>query len=103
MSRLVLNEEQMQIVKDLKVPVDVYDPCGRALGTLEPLFTPEQIAELKRIARSPGPRYSGKQVQARLKAFEEEWERTGGFDEKYGMEFMAKLNAADPGKWHVGS
>jgi hypothetical protein len=62
-----------------------------------PKLTPEMIAELKRRAASPGPWYTSAQVQARLRALQEEWDRTGGFDEAYLREFLARLNAADPG------
>ena len=63
----------------------------------EPELTPEMIAELKRRAESPGPWYWGEQVQARLRALQEEWDRTGGFDEVYMREFLARLDKADPG------
>jgi uncharacterized protein YmfQ (DUF2313 family) len=77
--------------------VTVRDTSGQVLGHIEPKLTPEMIAELKRRAASPGPFYTGAQVQDRLRALQEEWDRTGGFDEAYMHEFVAKLDAADPG------
>jgi hypothetical protein len=64
---------------------------------IPPEFTPEMTAELKRRAAGPGPFFTSEQVQARLRALQEEWDRTGGFDETYMREFLARLDAADPG------
>lgn len=60
-------------------------------------FSPEEIAEAKRCANSPGPWYTSEQVQARLRALQGEWDRIGGFDESYMHEFLSRLNATDPG------
>ena len=97
MLELVLTAEQARIVAQALGPVTVRDPTGKVLGRLEPTLTPEMIAELKRRAASPGPFYTGAQVQARLRALQEEWDRTGGFDEAYLHQFLERLNAADPG------
>jgi len=97
MPELILTEEQSKIVAQAFGPVRVRDGHGTILGHIEPALTPEKIAELKRRAASPGPRYTGEQVQARLRALQEEWDRTGGFDEAYLREFLARLNAEDPG------
>jgi uncharacterized protein YmfQ (DUF2313 family) len=97
MAELILTEEQVRILSQAHGSVTVRDGKGVVLGRLEPAYTTEMIAELKRLAASPGPWYSGAQIQARLRALQEEWDRTGGFDKAYMMEFLAKLNAADPG------
>jgi hypothetical protein len=97
MPELVLTEEQAKVVAQALGPVTVRDAHGRELGYIEPKLSPEMIAELKRRAASPGPFYTGAQIQARLQALQEEWDRTGGFDEAYMREFLARLNAADPG------
>jgi hypothetical protein len=62
----------------------------------EPNFTPEQIAEMRRRARAPGPVYSGQQIMDRLRAWEEEWQRTGGFDAEYLKAFRARQDEDDP-------
>ena len=67
------------------------------------MLTPEEIAELKREAASPGPWYSGQQVAARLRELEKEWERTGGFDEAYMHTFIARLDEEDPGHFRVSA
>jgi hypothetical protein len=97
MPELILTEEQAKIVAQAFGPVTVRDPKGTILGHVEPKLTPEMIAELKRRARSPGPWYTGEQVQARLRALQEEWDRTGGFDEAYMWKLLARLDAEDPG------
>ena len=63
-----------------------------------PEISPEMIQELKRRAATPGPRYTGAQVQARLRALQEEWERTGGFDLAHMQDVLKRLNDADPGR-----
>ena len=97
MPELVLTAEQARIVAQALGPVTVRDPTGKVLGHLQPRLTPEMVAELKRRAASPGPFFTGAQVQARLQALQAEWDRTGGFDEAYMRAFLERLNAADPG------
>jgi hypothetical protein len=63
-----------------------------------PEISPEMIQELKRRAATPGPRYTGAQVQARLRALQEEWDRTGGFDLAHMQDVLKRLNDADPGR-----
>ena len=98
MIEIVLTDEQAKVVTGALGPVSVRDANGRLIGRLEPKWTPELIAELKRRAASPGPWYTGEQVQARLRALQEEWDRTGGFDKEYMRDFLARLDAADPGR-----
>ena len=100
MPEIVLTEDQWTPVAGTVGRVEVKDPAGRVIGWLEPPPSAEQIAEWKRIARSSGPWFTSEQVFARLRALEAEWERTGGFDEVYSREFMAGLNADDPGHFH---
>jgi hypothetical protein len=98
MSQITFTAEQAQMVSQARNPVPVYGPNGVLLGYFEPLgLTPEEIAELKRRAASPGPWFTGQQVQARLQALQEEWDRTGGFDEAYMQTFLKRLDDADPG------
>jgi hypothetical protein len=39
----------------------------------------------------------GAQVQARLHALQDEWDRIGPFDESHMKTLLEKLDAADPG------
>ncbi len=100
MLEITLTEEQARKVEGaLGAMVTLRDPEGNVVGKFEAQLTPKMIAELKRRARAPGPRYSGQQVQARLQALQEEWDRIGGFDEEYMREFLQRLNEADPGHY----
>src|SRR5437660_3304001 len=99
MTQLTLTAQQTELLAESALPLQVVDARGKVAGRLVPALSPEQIAEFKRRAASPGPWFTGAQVQARLRALEQEWERTGGFDEKYVLEYLAKLDAADPGHW----
>jgi hypothetical protein len=98
MPELILTQEQADLVAKAFGPLPVRDPNGVVLGRLEPELTPEKIAELKRRAASPGPWYTGDQVRARLRALQEEWDRTGGFDEAHLHKFLERLDAEDPGR-----
>jgi hypothetical protein len=97
MLQIVLNDEQAKVVASALKPVQVRDGKGNVLGVINPIWTEEDIAEAKRRLASPGPRYTSEQVQRRLQALQEEWDRTGGFDQAYMHAFLERLNAADPG------
>lgn len=98
MTYLVLNDEQMKVLVEAKNQIEVRDRGGHLVGYLQFFgFTEADIEEAKRRVASPGPWYSGDQVQARLQALEREWDRTGGFDETYMHEFLKCLDEADPG------
>ena len=97
MAELILTEEQSKILAQIHGPVTVRDNTGNLLGHFEMVFTPQEIAEVKRRGTSPGPLFTGAQVQARLRALQEEWDRTGGFDHAYMEAFLARLDEADPG------
>jgi hypothetical protein len=97
MAQIILTDEQIRVIQQASGTVMVRDPDGNAYTPLKLELTAEQIAEMKRRAASPGPWFSSEQVQRRLKSLEAEWERTGGFDEAYLREFLAKLNEDDPG------
>jgi uncharacterized protein YmfQ (DUF2313 family) len=97
MQQIVLTKEQAEVISQAVDPVCVCDATGKVLGHIEPKLTPEKIQELKRRAASPGPWFTGAQVQARLQALQQEWDRTGGFDDAYMHEFLKRLDEADPG------
>jgi hypothetical protein len=95
MPQITLTEEQARIVAGATEPVEVCDPVGNPLATIQPTITAADIAEAKRRLASKGPRYSSQQVQAHLQALEQEWERTGGFDRPYMLAFLERLRAQD--------
>lgn len=96
MRALILTAEQTEFVTQHCGPFKIRDAHGNDLGTLDPPLTPQMIAELKRRARQPGPRYTGAQVSAMLAALEEEKKRIGPFDEAYLFEFLARWDQANP-------
>ena len=92
MQQIILTEEQMKIVSQAHSEIQVCDPRGGVLGTV---ISPEFIAEMKRRARAPGPRYSGEQVQGHLRALEEAWDREGPFDQARMHEILKEIKAAE--------
>ncbi len=99
MPEIVLTDEQAKQLAGAVTPVEVKDTAGRVVGHLEPVLPPEFIAELKRRAATPGPRYSGAQVVAMLDALQAERDRIGPFDAAYAQEFVAQLEQAEPDKY----
>ena len=98
MKHLVLNDEQMKVVAEAQRQVEVRDSGGHLVGYLRFVgFAPAEIEEAKRRLASPGLCFTSAQVQSRLQALQQEWERTGGFDEVYMQEFLKRLDEVDPG------
>jgi hypothetical protein len=97
MPELILTDAQTALIAKSGGRVTVRDTKGNLLGFLESPLTSEEIADLKRRAASPGPFFTAAQVQARLRALQQEWERLGGFDATHMRQFLAKLDEADPG------
>lgn len=101
MVQVILTEEQAQLIRKAIEQVQLRDPEGKVVAIIEPEQILEFLAEIKRQAASPGPYYTGEQVQARLRALQEEWDRTGGFDKEYMNKFLKKLDEEDPGHYRV--
>jgi hypothetical protein len=95
MSHITLTEEQSKQIYRMAGPVEVRDARGNVVTVVEIEDSPAVIAELKRRAREPGPRYTTQQVVGQLEALEKEWERTGGFDEARMLEFLERLRKAE--------
>jgi hypothetical protein len=90
-----LTEEQKSLLVETLSPVEICDPQGVVLATAEPEQFPEFIAEMKRRASAPGPRYTGEQVRRHLAALEEAWQREGPFDKKRMFEILEQVRSAD--------
>jgi hypothetical protein len=93
MPQIVLTDEQVRTVEQAGGPVMVTDSRGNAYTPIRLELSAERIAELKRRAAEPGPRYSGEDTQAMFRALEAEWERTGSFDGDYAVEFVKRLDS----------
>jgi hypothetical protein len=99
MPEIVLTEEQAKQLAGTVARVEVKDATGRVVGYLDPLPSPEFIAEMKlRLARG-GPRYSGAAVLAMLDALQAERDRIGPFDAAYAKAFVEQLEESDPAKY----
>jgi hypothetical protein len=90
MSEIVLTEEQTRVVRqaDQEVPVRAAD--GEVLGVIDPL----DVAVLRRYRQrgnEPQPTISWAKMREHMRELEAEWERTGGFDEAYARDFVARL------------
>ena len=99
MPELILTDEQVRAFPKTPIPVTVKDSQGRVIGHLEPVPSPEWIAEMKRRSAAPGPRYSSKAVVAMLDALQAERDRIGPFDSTYMREFVQRLEEAEPEKY----
>jgi hypothetical protein len=93
MTRIVLNPDQAKLYHQAKEPVQVCDPQGKILGTLPPDFSAEFIAEWKRRAASPGPWYSGEDMQGMFRFLEESWSKEGHFDDARLNELLDQFEA----------
>jgi hypothetical protein len=94
LKRIILNEEQAKLLTLAGETVEICDPQGKILCRLDPPITEEEIAELKRRGKSPGPWYSGEQVRQTLKTLEEIWNREGPFDKQRLKEILEQIRAA---------
>lgn len=99
MPEIVLTEEQLKQLGSRPIPVVVKDQAGRVVGHLDPLPSPEFIAEMKRRLAAPGPRYSSASVTATLDALQAERDRIGPFSAEYALEFVRRLEESDPEKY----
>lgn len=81
MTRIMLTPDQANLYHQAKEPVQICDTQGTVICTLTPPLTPEYIAELKRRAASPGPWYSGDDIQNMFRFLEDAWAKEGAFDE----------------------
>jgi hypothetical protein len=95
MSELILSDEQAKIVAQARKPVTVRDSKGNVLGFVAPVWTEADVTEAKRRLSSGERRIPSERVEAHLRALEEEWQRTGGFDKDYMHTFLARLRAGD--------
>ena len=81
MTKIVLTPDQANLYHQAKEAVQICDTQGKVICTLTPPLTPEYIAELKRRGASPGPWYSGSDVQNMFRFLEDAWTKEGGLDE----------------------
>jgi hypothetical protein len=102
MVHLILNEEQVRILRAAEGLVQMCDAAGSVVAHARPVVPLDQLdpADRKMVEdylRNKGkPRekgYSSQHVREMLQALEKEWQRTGGFDKAYMDEFLARWQA----------
>jgi len=93
--QIVLTEEQNRVLSEAMSSVVVRDPSGRIVCEIDPQPSPAFIAEMKRRARSEGPRFTNTQVQALLAALQRESERTGELNETQLLAFVEPWRRAE--------
>jgi hypothetical protein len=81
MTKIILTLDQASLYHEAKEPVQICDAHGKVICTLTPPLTPEYIAELKRRGASPGPWYSGTDVQKMFRFLEDAQAKEGGLNE----------------------
>jgi hypothetical protein len=94
MSEIVLTEEQTRVVRQAEQEVPVRDADGEVVGAIDPL----DVAVLRRYRQRRNgeqPTVPWEKMREHMRALEAEWERTGGFDEAYAREFVARLRTQD--------
>lgn len=66
MTEIIATTDQAQIISQSAFPIVLRDSAGKVLGKVVPWpdehFTAEEIAEIKRRAGTPGPRYTTAEV-----------------------------------------
>lgn len=94
---VILTEQQVQQLRQADgQTVRLFDQAGALVARIAPEGNEAFLAELKRRAASPGPRYTSEQVRSRLQALQREWDRVGAFDDAYMRDFLKKLDETDP-------
>ena len=94
MPEIVLTEEQARVLVESNDRVSVRDPSGDVLTTIDPL----DVLALRnyREMRTKGLKcIPGARVREHLQKLQAEWDRTGGFDEAYAQDFLARLREQD--------
>ncbi|HET6576026.1 MAG TPA: hypothetical protein VFG68_20665 [Fimbriiglobus sp.] len=92
MPEIVLTEEQARVLAQSTTAVLIRGPSGVPVGLIDPREA-AVIEEARRRLRGEQRGISGPAVQAHLTALQQEWDRTGGFDETHMLTFLAKLRA----------
>ncbi len=70
MPHIVLTEEQTQTLQTTLEPVELRDGSGRIIRTVPPMWTEDEIAEIKRRLASDKPRHTFEEILEKLKLME---------------------------------
>ena len=98
MPHIVLTEEQARVLAEAQGPVEVHDPQGRAVASLQ-LFDAFDLQAIEHHKRSRGksrePGIPSERVQAFLRKLHEIADREGIDEAKVG-ELLRRLRAGEP-------
>ena len=92
MIKITISAEDAGKLESSLFDFQVCDPAGRVLATVKRDLTPEFVAELKRRAALPGPRYSGEQMREMLATLQSVWDRDGPFESDRLQGIMEELH-----------
>jgi hypothetical protein len=99
MPEIVLTEEQAKVLAGTAADVVVRDPTGVVVGVFNALDVAALARHRERGGRPRGPFYPDSAVRAGLDALEAERQRLGRLDFAYALDFLRRLEAADPAKY----
>ena len=94
MPHIVLTEDQARVVAQAGTAVEVRDPEGKWLGRIDPREA-AIVADLLRRRGEPRQTIPAVRVEEHMRALQAEWDRTGGFDREYMLEYLKELRAED--------
>jgi hypothetical protein len=96
MKEVFLTDEQAKLIAESTEPLELRDAAGTVVVKIDPIDA-LALADHRRRKKNgyPGATIPGERVRAHLSALQSEWERTGGFDEAYLREVLAKLRTED--------
>ena len=93
MSKIILTDEQLNILHQSSAPLAVCDLHGKVLGTVNPELSHDFLQKLKQSASSAGPWYTGDNIQAMFRFLEAAWSKEGGFDEQRMQQLIEEFDA----------
>jgi hypothetical protein len=68
MVQLIVDDAQAQLIRESSEPIEIVDRAGHRIGILDRDWTPEELAEAERLARSDGPWHTTQEVLANLRS-----------------------------------
>src|SRR5437899_6019375 len=96
MPEIVLTEEQARVLAEATGKVVVRTPGGEAVGEIDPVEAAIiRRWEQRRAAGGGGPAGPAARVEAHLRELQAEWDRTGGLDRAYAVDFLRRLRQRD--------
>jgi hypothetical protein len=96
MPDIILTESQAHEFSHAREKVVLRNPNGDMIGVIDPIDAIALANHRKRAGIPAEPGIPAEQVEEYMDALQAEWDRTGGFDEKYMEAFLARLQEGEP-------